>query len=155
MRKSASLFAGIALLALPAASIAVDRFDGTWQTKITCPAKGNTDGFTWNMQSVIQDSNLRAERGTGGEPGYFLLEGKVNGDGNAKLTGNGIVKDRKYAKGVFVRKGSEYTWDVKAQFKDADGTGLRNEGLGIVGRPCTFEFTREAATPASAAAPTQ
>jgi hypothetical protein len=143
MRQSVSLLAGIVLLVLPAASIAADRFDGRFQTKISCPAKGNTDGFTWNMESVMQNSNLRAERGTAGEPGYFLLEGKVNGDGSAKLTGNGIVKDRKYAKGVFVHKGSEYTWDVKAHF-------LRNEGLGIVGRPCTVEFTREQSTPAAA-----
>jgi hypothetical protein len=155
MTKPACLLVGITMLVLPAASIAADRFDGSWQTKITCPAKGNTEGFTWNMESTIQNSNLRAERGTAGEPGYFLLEGKVNSDGSAKLTGSGIVKDRKYAKGVFVRKGSEYTWDVKAQFKDADGTGLRNEGLGIVGRPCTFEFVREPAAPGPAATPAQ
>jgi hypothetical protein len=154
MRKSASVLVGIALLALPATTIAADRYDGSWQTMITCPPKGNTDGFTWNMESVIQNSNLHAERGKAGEPGYFLLEGKVGEDGSAKLTGSGIVKDRKYAKGVFVRKGSEYTWDVKAQFKDKDGTGLRNEGLGIVGRPCTFDFTKEEAalTPAAPSA---
>jgi hypothetical protein len=90
MRRSFAQLAGIVLFALPVASIAADRFDGTWQTKITCPAKGNTDGFTWNTESLIQNSNLRAKRGTAGEPGHFLLEGKVNGDGSAKLTGNGI-----------------------------------------------------------------
>jgi hypothetical protein len=56
MRQSVSLLAGIVLLVLPAASIAADRFDGRFQTKISCPAKGNTDGFTWNMESVMQNS---------------------------------------------------------------------------------------------------
>ena len=48
-------------------------------------------------------------------------------------------------RGVFAHKGEEYTWDVKAQFKDTDGTGTRNEGLGIVGRPCTFVFEKQQA----------
>ena len=52
------------------------------------------------MDSVIKDGNLRAERGTAGEPGYFLLEGKVGEDGKAKLTGNGIINSRAYARGV-------------------------------------------------------
>jgi len=130
--------------------IAAEKFDGTWHTKVVCPAKGKTEGFTWNFDSVIQDSNLRGVRGTEGQPGSFVLEGKLAADGSAKLSGSGIIASRAYARGVFAHKGEEYTWDVKAQFKDADGTGLRNEGLGIVGRPCTFEFTKQAAAAATA-----
>ena len=154
MKRFVSILAVAALLAWPAVSIAGEHFDGTWHTKIVCPPKGDTQGFTWNMDSVIKDGNLRAERGTAGEPGYFLLEGKVGEDGKAKLTGNGIINSRAYARGVFAHKGESYTWDVKAEFKDAAGTGLRNEGLGIVGRPCTFEFVKVVATPESAPAAT-
>jgi hypothetical protein len=144
------LFIMCALLFVPGVLIAGEHFDGTWHTKVVCPAKGNTEGFTWNFDSVIQGGNLRGSRGTEGQPGWFVLEGKVADDGGAKLMGNGIVYSRQYARGVFVHKGEAYTWDVKAQFKDAEGSGQRNEGLGIVGRACTFEFVKQQA----AASPT-
>ncbi|HUO32522.1 MAG TPA: hypothetical protein VMU80_25135 [Bryobacteraceae bacterium] len=123
-------------------SVNGQRFDGQWQTKLTCPAKGSTEGYTWQFSSVIQNGNFRGERGNAGEPGYLLIEGKIAEDGKAKLSANGIVTSRKYARGVFARKGEEYSYDIKAQFKDTDGEGTRNEGLGIVGRPCTFEFVK-------------
>ncbi|MGA7857120.1 MAG: hypothetical protein WCA11_04295, partial [Terracidiphilus sp.] len=104
--------------------------------------KGSTEGFTWHFDSVITNSNLHGARGTEGEPGYFALDGIVKDDGSAKLSGSGIVYSRKYARGAFTHKGEEYTWEVKAQFKETDGTGTRNEGLGIVGRPCTFVFVK-------------
>ncbi len=125
-----------------AQSVTGQRFDGQWQTKLTCPPKGNTDGYTWEFASVIQNDNFRGERGTAGEPGYLLIEGKIAEDGKAKLSANGIVASRKYARGVFARKGEEYSYDIKAQFRETQGEGTRNEGLGIVGRPCTFEFVK-------------
>jgi hypothetical protein len=62
------------LVLLPATSIAGERFDGNWQTTLTCPAKGDTEGYTWKFPSVIQNGNLRGEHGTAGEPGYLLVE---------------------------------------------------------------------------------
>src|ERR1017187_6242619 len=53
------------------------RFDGNWLTKLTCPAKGNTEGYTWKFASVIQNSNFRGEHGTAGEPGYRSEERRV------------------------------------------------------------------------------
>jgi len=138
------------MVLLPAVTIAGERFDGNWQTTLTCPAKGDTEGYTWKFASVIQNGNLRGERGTAGEPGYLLIEGKIAEDGNAKLTANGIVASRQYARGVFAHKGESYSYDVKAQFKEAEGSGVRDQGLGIVGRPCTFDFKKGAAAPAAA-----
>jgi hypothetical protein len=117
-----------ALMFLPVISFAADRFDGNWK-----------------LPSVVSNSNFRGEHGTAGEPGYLLLEGKIAADGSAKLAANGIVASRKYARGVLAHKGEEYGYDVKAQFKEAEGTGARNEGLGIVGRACTFEFVKQQA----------
>ena len=96
-----------------------------------------------------QQGNLRGVRGTQGQPGYFVLDGRIADDGSAKLNGNGIINSRQYARGIFAHKGESYTWDVKAQFKDTDGTGFRNEGLGIVGRPCSFDFTKQLGVPSS------
>ena len=119
------------------------RFDGKWLTKLTCPAKGNTEGYTWQFPSVIQNSNLRGEHGTAGEPGYLLIEGKIASDGSTKLSATGIVASRKYARGVLAHKGEEYSYNVKAKFQDTEGSGTRDAGLGIVGRPCTFDFAKQ------------
>jgi hypothetical protein len=119
------------------------RFDGKWNTKLACPAKGNTEGYTWQIPSVIENSNFRGERGTAGEPGYLLIEGKIAQDGSAKLSASGIVASRQYARGVLAHKGAEYSYNIKAQFQDTTGTGTRDTGLGIVGRPCTFDFAKQ------------
>lgn len=143
MRKTVRFFVVFALILLPAVSFAGDRFDGKWLTTYTCPAKGSTEGFTWKFVGVVTAGAYRGERGTAGEPGYFLVEGPIKDDGSAKMTANGIVASRKYARGVFAHGGADYSFDIKAQFKDTEGTGTRNEGLGVYGRPCTFEFVKQ------------
>ena len=148
MRIAVMLLMICALILLSGISVAGERFDGNWSTKLTCPAKGATEGYTWQFASVIQNNNLRGEHGTAGEPGYLLIQGKIADDGNAKLSATGIVASRKYARGVFAHKGEDYSYDIKAQFKEKEGNGVRNEGLGIVGRPCTFEFVKQAAATA-------
>ena len=119
------------------------RFDGKWLTKMSCPAKGNTEGYTWRFAGAIQDSNFRGEHGTAGEPGYLLIEGKIAEDGSAKLSATGIVASRNYARGVLAHKGEEYSYNIKAKFQDTEGTGTRDVGLGVVGRPCTFDFAKQ------------
>ena len=78
-----------------------------------------------------------------GQPGYLLVEGPVKEDGSAKLSANGIVASRQYARGVFAHEGGNYSYNIKATFKEATGSGVRDEGLGIVGRPCTFDFVKQ------------
>ena len=68
MRTAVRLLMVCALVLIPGISVAGDAFDGNWSTKLTCPAKGNTEGYTWQFASVIQNSNFRGERGTAGEP---------------------------------------------------------------------------------------
>ncbi|MGB9234090.1 MAG: hypothetical protein WCC04_06720 [Terriglobales bacterium] len=145
MRKLVLVLAALILLGSYATtqSAAGDRFDGKWLTKLTCPPKGNTEGYTWQFPSVIQNGSYRGEHGTPGEGGYLLIEGKIKEDGKAKLSANGVVASRKYARGVLAHQGEEYSYNIKAQFKETDGTGARDEGLGIVGRACTFEFTKQ------------
>ena len=146
MRKTVRLLMVCALVLLPGISVAQERFDGNWLTKLTCPAKGNTEGYTWQFASVIQNSNFHGDHGTAGKPGYLLIEGKIKEDGSAKLSATGIVASRKYARGVFAHQGEDYSYDIKAQFKETEGTGTRSQGLGIVGRPCTFDFVKQQAT---------
>ena len=124
-----------------------ERFDGNWTTTLTCPAKGSTEGYSWRFPSVIHDGNFRGEHGTAGEPGYLLIEGKIAPDGGGKLVATGLVASRKYARGVFTHKGEDYSYNIKAEFKQTEGTGTRDTGLGVVGRPCTFEFEKQPDTP--------
>jgi len=128
---------------LPGVLLAGEKFEGNWLTTLTCPAKGKTEGYTWKFPSVVKDGNFRGEHGAAGEPGYLLIEGKIADDGAAKLSASGLVNSRKYARGVFTSQGSDYSYNIKAQFKETEGTGTRDEGLGVVGRPCTFEFEKK------------
>jgi hypothetical protein len=143
MRKAIRLFLVLALLFLPGVLRAGEKFDGKWLTKMSCPAKGGTQGYAWEFPAVITDSNFRGEHGTAGQPGYLLLEGKIKEDGSAKLQANGLVASRKYATGIFTGKGDDYSYDVKAQFQPTQGTGTKGKGLGIEGRTCTFDFTKQ------------
>jgi hypothetical protein len=143
MRKALRIVTACALVLLPAISIAGERFDGTWQTTLTCPDKGNTSGYTWKFPSVVTSGNLRGEHGTAGEPGYLLIEGPIKDDGSAKIAASGIVASRKYGTGVFTTEGTDYSYNVKAQFKETEGSGVRDKGMGIVGRPCTFDFVKQ------------
>ncbi|MGO9340218.1 MAG: hypothetical protein ACLPY1_22210 [Terracidiphilus sp.] len=143
MRKSVRIFIVLSLILLPGVLRAGEHFDGKWLTKMTCPPKGNTEGYTWQFPSDITNGNFHGEHGTAGQPGYLLIEGKIKDDGTAKLSANGLVASRKYGTGVFTTQGSDYSYDIKAQFKDAEGTGMRDKGLGIVGRPCTFDFVKQ------------
>jgi hypothetical protein len=143
MFRSIRLLVICILVLLPGSLIAGERFDGSWLTTLTCPAKGNTEGYTWKFPSVVNTGNLRGEHGTPGEPGYLLIEGKIADDGTAKLSATGIVSSRKYARGIFAHQGGDYSYDIKAHFQDMQGTGTRDTGLGIVGRPCTFDFVKQ------------
>ena len=108
---------------------AAGRFDGNWLTTVTCPAKGNTQGYKLKLPSTIKESNFRGEYGTAGTPGYLLVEGKIGHNGAAKLAANGLVASRQYAVGIFTGKGDDYSYDVKAQFEETHGTGAKGKGL--------------------------
>jgi hypothetical protein len=138
-----ALFALTCLGSFAAPASVGEKFDGKWLTTLTCPAKGNTEGYTWKIDSVVQNGSFHGERGTAGEGGYLLIEGKIAEGGGAKLSANGVVASRKYARGVLAHKGEDYSYNIKAQFSETEGTGTRDTGLGIVGRPCTFDFTKQ------------
>lgn len=132
-----------ALLLMPGIMIAAERFDGTWKTRISCPGKGNIEGYTWGLTSVVENGNLRGSMGTAGKPGWFLLEGKIESDGSALLLGSGIVNQKQFALGFLRHKGEPYSAEMKAKFKDTEGSGLTNQGLGIPSGPCAVAFVKE------------
>jgi len=40
-------------------------------------------------------------------------------------------------------KGNNYSYNIKAHFDEAKGSGTRDEGAGILGRSCTFDFEKQ------------
>src|ERR1017187_7158744 len=85
MRNLVRILAVSTLVFLPAASFAGEKFDGNWLTTLTCPAKGNTEGYTWKFPGVVTAGSFRAEHGTADQPGYLLITGPIADDGTAKL----------------------------------------------------------------------
>lgn len=124
-------------------------FDGVWSTTVTCEAKGSAQAYTWHFMSTVTNNNLHGERGDAGQPGYLALDGKINRDGSAKLTANGLVASTQYAHGPLVSTGAQYSYEVKSHFTATSGEGDRSTGLGIYGRPCHYVFEKQT-TPAAA-----
>lgn len=144
----------LAMICAPALLLAAQatggRFDGNWTTHLACEAHGETPAYKWEFPAVIKGGALHAQHGEQGGPGYLVIDGPIAPDGSAKLKAKGTVTNS-HAHGVFAMKGNNYDYDIKAQFTDTKGTGTRDEGVGILGRPCTFELDKQ--TDATAAPP--
>jgi hypothetical protein len=142
MRKAGRILAVCVLMLLPAASIAGGKYDGNWITHLACEAHGQTAAYKWDFPSTIKDGIFHGQHGEADGPGYLVIDGKIAGDGTSKLEAKGTVTQNN-ARGVFAMKGNSYSYKIKAQFTDAKGTGTRDEGAGILGRSCTFDFTKQ------------
>ena len=151
MRNAIRLAIISALLLLPGASTAGTRYDGDWTTHMACEAHGETPAYKFEFPSTIKDGVFHGQHGEEGGPGYLVIDGKIADDGSAKLEAKGHVSQN-HAHGVFAMKGNNYSYNIKAHFEENKGTGTRDEGAGILGRPCTFEFVKQTA-PATTAPP--
>jgi hypothetical protein len=101
--------------------------------------------YQWTFQSTIDHGVFHGQHGEEGGPGYLVIDGPINPDGSAKLHAKGTVQAGK----------AGLVTQLKAKFTDTTGTGTRDKGVGILGRPCDFTFTKKAETgavPAGAAA---
>jgi hypothetical protein len=134
-----ALLVALALL-LPAASLAADgqRFDGMWQTTVSCPAARDALGYSYRFISTVKDSGFHGLHGTAGQPGSLQIDGKIEADGTAKLYANGRTGSKEYVPGRDTPRGTEYGYNIDAKFDGTTGTGTRIEG-----RPCTFQFEKQ------------
>jgi hypothetical protein len=125
------------------------RFDGTWNTTVTCDAKSNASGYTWHFVSTVTGNVLHGERGTQGQQAYLAIDGKIENTGKAKLTASGITGSAQYTHAPTKVEGEDYSYEVKSEFTDTEGKGERSTGLGIAGRPCHYVFEKQAAEAAT------
>jgi hypothetical protein len=128
-------------------------FDGTWTTTMSCDASNYMPAYEWTFQSTIANGIFHAQHGEEHGPGYLVIDGPINNDGSAKLHAKGTVQAGK-AGLVTQLKGNKYDYNIEAKFTDTTGTGTRDKGAGILGRPCDFHFAKKTdsnAAPAPAA----
>lgn len=147
---------GVCLLAVCAplflwAQAAGGRFDGNWTTNMSCEASEHMPAYSWTFAGTITNGAFHGQHGEEGGPGYLIVDGPINADGSAKLHAKGTVQKGK-AGLVTQLKGNKYDYYIEARFTETSGTGKRDEGAGILGRPCTFAFTKQtdAGTPPAA-----
>jgi hypothetical protein len=128
---------GFALLPAVAGADPANRFDGAWVTTVSCANAAGALGYSFEVPTKIKDSLLHGERMHAGEPGWMVLDGQIQPDGQARLTAKGLVGASAAAVGARP-KGSDYGYHVDAKFEDARGTGVRIEG-----RHCDLSFVRQ------------
>lgn len=136
--RSAKLLMSIALIILPAGSIAEEHFDGKWLTTVSCEGARDALGYSFRFVSEVKNGHFRGLHGTEGKPSSLLIEGTVSGDGSAKLYATGRTGSKEYVPGRDTPRGTEYSYSIEAHFKDATGSGTRVEG-----RPCSLQFEKQ------------
>jgi hypothetical protein len=134
---SAMVFARQAKAASPPAA----RFDGTWSVTLVCQdhadATSKALGYTFHFLAQVKNGVLHGEHGTKGVPAWLEIDGKIQPNGAADLHANGITNRPAYALRN-VDTGTPYTYEVKAHFEGARGTGSR-----VGGRICNYSFVKE------------
>ncbi|HTB95773.1 MAG TPA: hypothetical protein VK716_02095 [Terracidiphilus sp.] len=133
------------------AQSSASHFDGTWTTAMSCEASLHMPAFQWTFPSTIANGAFHGQHGEEHGPGYLVIDGPINTDGTAKLHAKGTVQAGK-AGIVTELKGNKYDYYIEAKFTDTTGTGTRDKGAGILGRPCDFHFTKQTDSNAAPAA---
>ena len=113
------------------------RFDGIWNTTVSCSNTAGALGYSFQFLSTVKDGVLHGEKGAEGKPGWLQLEGNIQPDGTAKIYAKGLVGAREYAVGQRPA-GTAYGYHIVGKFSDKEGTGKRVEG-----RPCQVTFVKK------------
>jgi hypothetical protein len=113
------------------------RFDGVWQTTLSCTNANGALGYSFRFPSTVKNGVLHGEKGTAHEAGWLQIDGSLRPDGVADLYVEGLVGAAPFAVGQRPA-GTPYGYHVDARFSLDHAEGHRVEG-----RPCTVVWTRE------------
>lgn len=122
----------------PGIVLADVRFDGMWQTTVSCEASRSALGYSYRFISTVKNGVIHGIRGTAGQPGVFEINGKIPDSGNTTLYGNGIVASKEFVPGLETPRGSPFGYHITTHFDATTGKGIRVEG-----RPCTLDFEKQ------------
>ncbi len=72
----------LCLILLPGVALAADtrRFDGMWQTTVSCAAVRDALGYSYRFVSTVKDGVLHGLRGAAGQPGSSLQPSFLEAD---------------------------------------------------------------------------
>jgi hypothetical protein len=140
MRHARGFLTVLPLVLAPAAAWSADtgKFDGDWQTTVSCAAARDALGYAFRFVSTVKNGTFHGSRGIAGQAPYLQIDGKIGPDGNATLYADGLTGSKEYVPGRDTPRGTPYNYSISAHFDAATGSGTRVEG-----RPCTFQFTRQ------------
>jgi hypothetical protein len=136
VRRSSLMIAILAAIALSSAAADDQKFDGNWDTVLSCENAAGALGYSYKFPSSVKDGTLHGEKGKKGKPGFLQLDGKILPDGTAKFYADGLVGAAEAAVGRRP-KGTEYGYHIEATFTGDSGSGKRVEG-----RPCSVTFAK-------------
>jgi hypothetical protein len=130
---------GIVVIFFAAANAQDDtkRFDGSWDTTVSCSNTNGALGYSYQFPATVKDGVLHGEKGEKGKPGWFQLDGKILPDGTMKLYAKGLVGAEEVAVGHRPR-GSAFGYHIEGKFSEKEGNGKRVEG-----RPCEIDFAKK------------
>lgn len=113
------------------------RFDGTWQTILSCPDAHGALGYSFKFSSVVRNGVLHAHKGTAHEAGWLQIDGPINADGKASLYADGLIGAADFAVGQRPA-GTRYNYHIDALF-----TARSAEGHRVEGRQCSVVWMRD------------
>ena len=139
MRRMIGLGICIVVICLNAASAEDDtkRFDGTWDTTVSCSNTAGALGYSYQFPSTVKNGVLHGVKGDAGKPGWLQLDGKILPDGTMKIYAKGLVGAKEYAVGRRPA-GSAFGYHIEGKFSEKEGNGKRVEG-----RPCEVTFAKQ------------
>ena len=130
-------------LALPSAAHAQGsspdplRFDGRWNTTVTCKVSKDPAGATMKFVTEVKDGLLVGHSGADGAQGYLHINGRVTPAGVGQIYARGRTGKEEVIAGRDVPVGTEYNYYIEAKFDTKSGSGNRVEGRG-----CAFKFEK-------------
>jgi hypothetical protein len=94
-------------------------------------------GYGFRFAAHVKDGYFSGARGSEGQPGRLIVDGKIRPDGAASLLAQGLSGDPGSTIGNAPR-GTSYTYHIDARFEGASASGKRVEV-----RPCDFTAVRQ------------
>lgn len=118
------------------AATPTSRFDGDWQTILSCPDSHGALGYSFKFISLVKNGILHGDKGRRGEPGWLQIDGQIDEHGKASLYADGLIGAADFAVGQRPA-GTRYNYHIDALF-----TATSAEGHRVEGRKCSVVWTR-------------
>ncbi|HEX4111086.1 MAG TPA: hypothetical protein VH020_00985, partial [Stellaceae bacterium] len=115
----------------PPAAAQLQRFDGAWDVSMSCASTPDgVRGFKWSFPAEISGGLFLGRFHESGTSPSATLSGRIEANGNAALSMDGITGNSNYNINAAPR-GMPFHFDVTAHFDPRAGAGKR-----IAGRDC-------------------